>query len=104
MAYTVAQRTQEIGIRIALGATAASVLRMVVRDGMTLVGIGLGIGTVAALVLTRLGAALLWGIASTDIVTYVVLAALLASVALLAIVIPARRATRVDPMQALRAE
>jgi putative ABC transport system permease protein len=104
MAYTVAQRTQEIGIRVALGATAATVLAMVLRDGMKLVALGLVVGGGAALVLTRVGASLLWGVSSTDALTYAVIAALLAAVALVAIVIPARRATRVDPMQALRSE
>ena len=104
MSYTVAQRTQEIGIRVALGATARTVLGMVLRDGMALVGIGLGLGTVAALVLTRVAASILWGVTATDVVTYVVVAATLALVALVAIVVPARRATRVDPMQALRSE
>jgi putative ABC transport system permease protein len=104
MAYTVAQRTQEIGIRVALGATSANVVGMVVRDGMKLVALGLAIGSVAALVLTRLGSSLLWGISSADAGTYFGLAALLAGVALVAILIPARRATRVDPMQALRSE
>jgi ABC-type antimicrobial peptide transport system permease subunit len=104
MAYTVAQRTQEIGIRIALGATPGRVLSMVLLDGMSLVGIGLGLGLGAALVLTRVGASLLWGISSTDALTYFVIAAVLSAVALAAIVIPARRATRADPMQALRSE
>jgi putative ABC transport system permease protein len=104
MAYTVAQRTQEIGIRVALGANAALVLRMVLRDGMQLVALGLLLGTAAALALTRVAASLLWGVSSTDALTYVVIAATLAAVALVAIVIPARRATRVDPMQALRSE
>ena len=104
MAYTVAQRTQEIGIRVALGATAATVLGMVLRDGMKLVALGIVLGGVTALALTRVGASLLWGVTSTDAATYLVIAATLAAVALVAIVIPARRATRVDPMQALRAE
>jgi putative ABC transport system permease protein len=104
MAYTVAQRTQEIGIRIALGATPGRVLSMVLLDGMSLVGIGLGLGIGAALLLTRVGASLLWGISSTDALTYFVIAAVLSAVALAAIVIPARRATRADPMQALRSE
>src|SRR5262249_40078823 len=104
MAYTVAQRTQEIGIRVAIGATDALVLRMVLRDGMQLVALGLVLGTAAALALTRVGASLLWGVSSTDALTYVVISATLAAVALVAIVIPARRATRVDPMQALRSE
>jgi putative ABC transport system permease protein len=104
MAYTVAQRTQEIGIRVALGATDKVVLGMVLKDGMTLVGIGLAIGTAAALALTRLGASLLWGVSATDAITYVVIAAILATVAVVAIIVPARRATRIDPMQALRSE
>jgi ABC-type antimicrobial peptide transport system permease subunit len=104
MAYTVAQRTQEIGIRVALGATAGIVLGMVLRDGMKLVALGLVIGTGAALALTRVGASLLWGVSATDALTYAVIAVTLALVALVAIVIPARRATRVDPMQALRSE
>jgi putative ABC transport system permease protein len=104
MAYTVAQRTQEIGIRVALGARPMSVLGMVLRDGMTLVGVGLAIGVAAALALGRLVSSLLYGVTATDAVTYLVIAATLALVALVAIVIPARRATRVDPMQALRSE
>jgi len=104
MAYTVAQRTQELGIRVALGATPRRVLAMVLKDGMKLVGLGLAIGAVAALVLTRVGASLLWGISSTDALTYFVIATLLAAVAVAAIIVPARRATRVDPMQALRSE
>jgi putative ABC transport system permease protein len=104
MSYTVAQRTQEIGIRVALGANAASVLGMVLRDGMKLVGLGLVLGGVAAGLLTRAAASLLWGVSSTDLATYLVIAAVLAAVSLVAIVIPARRATGVDPMQALRSE
>jgi putative ABC transport system permease protein len=104
MAYTVAQRTQELGIRVALGATPATVLAMVMRDGMRLVGLGLALGGAAALALTRVGASLLWGISTTDVGTYVGIAALLAAIALVAIIIPARRATRVDPMTALRSE
>jgi putative ABC transport system permease protein len=104
MSYTVAQRTQEIGIRVALGAQPASVLGMVIRDGMTLVGIGLALGTAAALGLARVASSLLYGVSSTDVVTYAVIAGVLAAVALLAIVLPARRAMRVDPMQALRSD
>jgi len=104
MAYTVAQRTQEIGIRVALGARPLVVLGMVLRDGMTLVGIGLGVGVVVALALGRLVSSLLYGVTAADALTYVVIAAALAAIALVAIVIPARRATRVDPMQALRSE
>jgi putative ABC transport system permease protein len=104
MSYTVAQRTSEIGIRIALGATPAAVLSMVVREGMTLVGAGLALGGIGALALTRLLASMLYGVSATDGLTYAAIAALLAGVALVAIVIPARRATRVDPMTALRAD
>jgi putative ABC transport system permease protein len=104
MSYTVAQRTQEIGIRVALGATPASVLTMVVRQGMYLVGLGLGVGLVASLALTRLVSSMLYGVSATDVPTFAAIAAVLAAVALSAIVIPARRATRVDPMLALRAD
>lgn len=102
MACTVAQRTQEIGIRLALGAQAGDVLRMLLRDGMRLVAVGLLLGTGVALVLTRIAASLLYGVSASDGVTYVAIAAVLTSVALLAILLPARRAMRVDPMQALR--
>src|SRR5262249_50424460 len=104
MAYTVAQRTQEIGIRVALGARPALVLAMVLGDGMRLVGLGLLIGAGAALALGRLVSSLLYGISATSVSTYVAVAAGLALVAFIAIVLPARRATRVDPMQALRSE
>ena len=104
MAYTVAQRTQEIGIRMALGARPLMVLSMVLRDGMALVAVGLAVGVIAALALGRLVSSLLYDVTATDATTYAIIAAALAAVALVAIVIPARRATRVDPMQALRSE
>jgi putative ABC transport system permease protein len=104
MAYTVAQRTREIGIRVALGARPGSVVKMVLREGMTLVALGVIIGTAGALAVTRLARTLLYGVSATDSATYLAIAAVLSAVGLVAIVIPALRATRVDPMRALRAE
>jgi putative ABC transport system permease protein len=102
MSYSVVQQTREIGIRIALGAQRTDVLKMTVMQGLKLVGIGLVIGIAAAFVLTRVMASLLFGISATDPVTFVVISAVLLGVALLASYIPALRATRVDPMVALR--
>ncbi|MGH9792700.1 MAG: ABC transporter permease [Candidatus Acidiferrales bacterium] len=104
MAYSVGQRTQEIGIRVALGAQRADVLRMVLGDGMKLWIAGMVVGVAGAFVATRWLASLLFGIAATDPLTFVLAPALLAAVAVLATVIPARRAMRVDPMVALRYE
>ncbi len=104
MSYTVAQRTQELGIRVALGASPASVLSMVVADGMRLTALGLALGLAGALALTHLVSSLLYGVSATDAPTFAVIAAALAAVAFAATVIPARRATRVDPMLALRAD
>jgi putative ABC transport system permease protein len=104
MAYTTSQRRQEIGIRMALGAQGTDVLRMVVGQGMRLVGLGLGIGLVGAWLLSRALASQLYGITAQDPLTYVTVAALLAAVALTASWLPARRATRVDPMLSLRSE
>jgi putative ABC transport system permease protein len=104
IAWSVQQRTHEIGIRMALGATQQSVRRMLVRQGLTLALIGVGIGTVAAFGLTRLIAKMLYGVKASDPVVFVSVAALLSFVALLATYIPARAASRVDPMSALRHE
>jgi putative ABC transport system permease protein len=104
MAYAVARRSHELSIRVALGARASAVAGMVVRQGLVLVGVGLAIGLVAALALTRLLGSLLYGVSATDPLTLAGASAVLATVALLACWIPARRATRADPMEALRAE
>jgi putative ABC transport system permease protein len=104
MAYAVTQRTQEFGIRMALGASPADVLKQVFLEGSRLAALGLALGLIAALALTRLMASLLFGVKPSDPVTLGVAAALLAFVALAACYIPARRATRVDPLVALRYE
>ncbi len=102
MAYSVAQRTDEIGIRMALGASAAEVQQMVLRQGMRLAGIGLAIGLVFALALTQLMSAMLFDVGAADPLVYLAIGGLLSAVAALACWIPSRRAARVDPVQALQ--
>jgi putative ABC transport system permease protein len=102
MAYSVARRTREIGIRLALGARGSDVLKLVVRQGMALVLIGAGLGIVAAWGLTRVISNLLYGIRATDPLTFVTIPLALVGVALLACYLPARRAAKVDPLTALR--
>jgi putative ABC transport system permease protein len=104
LAYSVSQRTREIGIRIALGATGGDVARLVLRQGLLLASAGVVIGAGAAFALTRWMESLIYGVSPTDPVTFTSVALLLVGIALLASYVPARRAVRVDPMQSLRAE
>ncbi|HEY0006258.1 MAG TPA: ABC transporter permease [Pyrinomonadaceae bacterium] len=104
MSYMVAQRTREIGIRMALGAQTADILRMVVRQGMLLVIIGVVVGVAASFAVTRVMTSMLFGVGAHDPLTLLAVSLLLAAVALLACLVPARRATKVDPMTALRYE
>ena len=102
MAYTFSQRTHEIGVRVALGAQRADILRMALGEGMLLVAIGLGIGLIGAAIVTRFLRSMLFSVTATDPLTFASIAFLLAAVALFACFIPAQRATQVDPLVALR--
>jgi predicted permease len=104
MAYTVSQRTREIGLRMALGARGGEVMRLVVRQGMRLALIGLAIGLAGAIALTWLMSSVLYGVSATDLVTFTCVTLLLGSVVLIACYLPARRAAKVNPMVALRCD
>src|SRR5205085_1088331 len=104
ISYSVAQRTHEIGVRVALGAQSVDVLKLVIRQGMTLTLVGLIVGIGTGLAVTRVLTDMLYGVTATDPVTFGFVPALLLVVAFLACYVPARRATRVDPLEALRYE
>jgi putative ABC transport system permease protein len=102
--YSVAQRIREIGIRLALGAQRRDVFKLIVGQGLVLVLLGVALGSAGALGLTRLITNLLFGVSPTDASTFILVSAVVTSVALLACYLPARRATKVDPLVALRYE
>lgn len=102
LAFSISRRRHELGIRIAVGADRGTILALVIREGLRLVAIGLAIGLIASAGLTRLVASFLFGTGPLDVTTFAATSAILVSVALVACYLPARRATRVDPMVALR--
>jgi ABC-type antimicrobial peptide transport system permease subunit len=104
IAYSVTQRTQEIGIRMAIGAQRRDVLALILRSGIKLVGAGVAAGLLAALIFSRVLASLLYGVSAHDPLVFAGIAALLVGIAALACLFPAWRATRVDPLVALRSE
>jgi putative ABC transport system permease protein len=104
ISYAVAQRTRELGVRLALGASRRQVLGLVLRQGARLAVVGVAIGLAGALALTRVVASLLYGVAALDPLTFAVVPIVLAAAAILATLAPARRATRVDPLIAMRAD
>jgi len=104
ISYSVTQRTQEIGLRMALGADTSRVVSSIIRQALTLAVIGMAIGLVAAIALSRIMTSLLYDISATDPITYVIVSLMLVGVAVVASLVPALRATRVDPVTALRYE
>jgi ABC-type antimicrobial peptide transport system permease subunit len=102
MAYSIGQRTQEIGIRMALGAQATDVWALMLKQGVIITAVGMVIGLVCAIGLSGIVASLLYGVSATDPMTFVAISLLLSTVALAACFIPARRATKVDPVLAIR--
>jgi len=104
IAYSVRQRTREIGVRIALGASARDVHRMIFSHGMVVAGVGIGLGLLASVALPRVVASYLVGVSATDPITFVVVPLVLLGIAALASYLPARRAATIDPVQALRDE
>jgi ABC-type antimicrobial peptide transport system permease subunit len=102
LAYAVAQRTREIGIRIAVGAKSTNILQLVIRQGVQLAGIGLVIGMAAALALARLMSSMLYGVSANDPLSLTIAIVVLSMATVLASLLPALRATRIDPIEALR--